>query len=442
MPLQYIGIRVCGRPNEILDKVRAVVRRLGVGHVVPVMFHEKKSKGEFYVFLGFEHAQVNVVPEQVGQVVEQAGFTSPLRVPFTHEQIKGMIDPQEFDTSGTDRIPYCSRWVEATGDLFDLAEALFRDPPTEEPELSTRHDQLLAWLSAAGGGRWESFERASILSGVAGDNQQARNIYRMLNLLGHIEPSSDGREWSACPPVLVRRASAPTDGFLCGLRSPSWCESVRAAQAGQVCEQPRGVGPRRVSFGVPDGSQEGPSGLPIRMRIEPLAVTVLGLLPDLGGWERELEQVVGLTNPQKVERWEGQGYAEVNDFYYRGGGYHGRTGLYRAALGDGRSTRRLSFFFDEPSQRIVRGDWCGLRFLARQREGAKNDALWQAGNGTGELIVAGSRRWPLLYERTLVLCSGLLPEENPRTKLLHYAEIPLGVAQGLSSRLGVSLETL
>jgi hypothetical protein len=76
------------------------------------------------------------------------------------------------------------------------------------------------------------------------------------------------------------------------------------------------------------------------------------------------------------------------------------------------------------------------------KEGKPGDALWQRANGSGALILANRRRWPLVYERTLVLASGLLPEHNPRTDLLQYHEIPLTAARALTSRLGVALEIL
>ena len=48
----------------------------------------------------------------------------------------------------------------------------------------------------------------------------------------------------------------------------------------------------------------------------------------------------------------------------------------------------------------------------------------------------------MLFEKMLVLASGLLPEHNPRTDLLQYHEIPLTAATALTSRLGVALELL
>jgi hypothetical protein len=55
------------------------------------------------------------------------------------------------------------------------------------------------------------------------------------------------------------------------------------------------------------------------------------------------------------------------------------------------------------------------------------------------LILRGLDRWPALYERALVLASGLLPSQSANG-LLHYSGIPLELAHALAKRLGVELE--
>src|SRR5262249_5017486 len=157
-------------------------------------------------------------------------------------------------------------------------------------------------------------------------------------------------------------------------------------------------------------------------------------LPDLDGWRQSLQPIIGLTNPRTVERWEGQGYAEDTSFYIRDGRYHGRPGLYRVTRGEGRHQSQLMFYFDEEGQRVLRGDWYGLRFLALRRSGHRCDALWQKQRGNGcSLVLRASERWPMIYERTLVLSSGLLPEYQRGGSLLRYLDVPLPTAQALAA---------
>lgn len=442
MPRQYMAVRVTGNPNEILDLVRHRVRGFGCGHVVQVVHYEKRAKGEYYVFLGFETPHLGWVPEDVGNIFDTPRFAGQRLGPLNLDQIRGMLDPTEFDTSGSDRIPYLSRWVEEPGDLFDLIASDTGGVTPVDPEQTARFDRLLAWLSAVGEGRWESFVRACQTLGVIPDVQTARVVFRRLSLLGHVECSVDARTWTVCPPVIVRYASQPTRGFLSGLRTFRWGQQLPGSFAGDTCSQPGGQGPSRVAIEIPASPPQGPLGRPVCCRDEPLACTLAEMLPDLNGWEQSLQPVVGLTNPQRAERWEGNAYVEAPEFYFRAGRYHGRSGLYRITRGNDRRQTQLTFYFDAEHQHLVRGDWYGLRFLAMLKERKPGDALWQRANGSGVLILANRRRWPMVYERTLVLASGLLPEHNPRTDLLQYHDIPLTAAKALTSRLGVALEIL
>jgi len=382
------------------------------------------------------------VPEEVTNVFDTPRFAGQRLGPLDLDQIRGMLDPTEFDTSGSDRIPYVSRWVKEQGDLFDLIESVTGVVTPADPEQTARYDRLLAWLSAVGEGSKESFGRACQTLGVAPDIQMARGVFRRLSLLGHVEPSQDARTWTVCPPVLVRYASHPTRGFLSGLRTFRWGQQIPNSLAGDTCSQPEGQGPSRVALEIPASPPQGPLGLPVCCRDEPLACTLAELLPDLDGWEHSLQPVVGLTNPQRAERWEGNGYVEDPEFYFRAGRYHGRSSLYRITRSNDRRQTQVTFYFDAERQQMVRGDWFGLRFLAMLKEGKRAEALWQRANGSGVLTLANRWRWPMLYERTLVLASGLLPEHNPRTDLLQYHEIPLTAAKALTSRLGVALELI
>ena len=57
-----------------------------------------------------------------------------------------------------------------------------------------------------------------------------------------------------------------------------------------------------------------------------------------------------------------------------------------------------------------------------------------------ELLIPESQRWPLLYERALVLSSGLLPSRALNHEWLSYPRVPLGLARGLCEKLNVDLQ--
>lgn len=453
MARQFFSIQAVGTPNDVLHSIQSKVRALGCGHIVPVVYFEKRARGgQFYVFLGVEKNPGGEVPEEVNTLCERVryvkgvtsgGFVGQLLGPCSFEQIRSSLDRQEFDTSGSDRIPYCSRWVYDPGDLIDLLEVGGTEIP--DADRTARFDHLLTWLSSAGEGRWETFLRACQTLGVADDSSSARSVLRRFSLLGHVETSADAREWMICPPVFVRSPNCPTCCFWCGQRTDQWLGRLREFSAILPEHQPGSLAPSRVTIEVSDPVRTAIAGDSEASRFEwqeqPLSDVLAAHLPDLDGWQQSLQPIVGLTNPRTVERWEGQAYVEDTSFYIRDSRYHGQSGLYRVTRGEGRHQSQLMFYFDEIGQRLLRGDWYGLRFLALRRAGHRCEALWQGQNGNGSMLVLrASERWPIIYERALVLSSGLLPEQPSGSSLLRYRDIPLATAQALAGKLEVELE--
>jgi len=453
MARQFFSVLAVGTPNDVLHSIRLKVRALGCGHIVPVVYFEKKARGgQFYVFLGVEGSASGKAPDEVNVLCERVryqkgvtsgGFVGQLLGPCSFEQIRSSLDPQEFDTSGSDRIPYCSRWVHDPGDLIDLLDV--GGAATPDSDRTARFDHLLTWLSSVGEGRWETFLRACQTLGVADDSSSARSVFRRLSLLGHIEASTDAREWIICPPVFVRPPNRPTRCFWCGQRTDKWLGRLREVSTVLPEDQPGSLAPSRVTIEASDSFRAAIAADSEASRFEwheqPLSDVLAAHLPDLDGWQQSLQPIVGLTNPRTVQRWEEQAYVDDTSFYIRDGRYHGQPGLYCITRGEGRHQSQLMFYFDEEGQRLLRGDWYGLRFLALRRAGHRCEALWQGQNGNGSMLVLrASERWPMIYERTLVLASGLLPEHSSGSNLLRYRDIPLSTAQVLAGKLGVELE--
>src|SRR5262249_50005457 len=131
MPRRYVNVAVARDPNEVLSKVRAWVRLLRCGDVIPVVYFSKKVCKDYYVFLGYETFADAALPDEVGQLCEKAGFTGLVQKPLAFEELKPFLDPQEFDTTGSDRIPYRARWLGDSGDVLDLADACAAAPHTQ-----------------------------------------------------------------------------------------------------------------------------------------------------------------------------------------------------------------------------------------------------------------------------------------------------------------------
>ena len=112
--------------------------------------------------------------------------------------------------------------------------------------------------------------------------------------------------------------------------------------------------------------------------------------------------------------------------------------MYRLTRDGDRTGRALTLFFDPASQRWFRGDWYGLRFLALEALPGGVNAVYRSDRR--ELLIPDSQRWPLLYERALVLSSGLLPKRAPNPEWLSYPRVPLTMARRLCEKLNVVLQ--
>ena len=58
------------------------------------------------------------------------------------------------------------------------------------------------------------------------------------------------------------------------------------------------------------------------------------------------------------------------------------------------------------------------------------------------LLMPVDERWPLLYERALVLASGMLPCRVENSRMLRYSGIPSESIQLLTDKLNVSIQEI
>lgn len=428
--------------------------------VARVIRYSKPLQGENdrYIFLGISAANSAEATRIATEIFEaanerfQVGF-GELYPAGQLNQIEGnFLEPTEFPSDG--RIP-----VEPLREVEDLAGAFTYYDPTQPAARSTvdstPFDRFLKWLSAAGEGRWESFVRVARILGVAADAPNARRLFRRLVLLGHLDSSPDGRAWSIAPPVVVQSAEQPHSAFWCGCRSGSLLRSLPASW--QVCDlepQPDGFGPAKLPIVIPadvDDQWLSASTEPPTWQTPswggPVAERLAALLPNIDEWVRTLQPVVTLTPPDAVEQWDLTSASFLSAPGFRidtTGRCHGATGLYRLAYGQAPNVYHLTVFLDAaaaPGAQLLRGEWYGLRFLALCRDGKKKPkAVWSEPNG-GTVAILVRQRWPLLFERALVLASGLLPDNTVNSRWLYYRGVPLGLAQLISDRLGVEVET-
>ena len=162
------------------------------------------------------------------------------------------------------------------------------------------------------------------------------------------------------------------------------------------------------------------------------------LLPDLEGWKDLLPVIDRLsTTSYNIELWNGRQFAQCDRFYERHGKYFGESGMYRLTKKEDNNPYRIVLYFDEPNQRWLRGDWYGLRFLAYNSAGWHFEVKYDS--SANELIIPNEEHWPLLYERALVLASGMLPARDKNFRWRKYTNVSNELVQLLAEKLNVSI---
>ena len=410
----YLGFQAVGNAKDIIERIRAIVRRYHLGRFIPVVRVEKRPRGQFLVFVGIESPAKGEIPPELEPLFQLHNLTHPQEYIFTLDQIRRMVSgPMEVqDYAPT--IPYLEP-PPLDPDPFG--------PPSEdegaaEPESeldaimdrSQRYERLWLWLSAVGSGNWAAFQKACKALRLEGDGMTARRILRRLRLLGHIECSPDGNAWCAAPTVLLPihvGATEPTY-LVCGQQSVPLLAALRARADVGVVPQPNGVGPAAIRVRTDDvGSIRAELAAEGEARPVPIpaggAVTFARALPDLRGWVKTLPVLEGVQPyMHDLKCFAGEEFVPQP--------FTGKSGFYEFwPKGGATSTLRpaYSLFYDAEAQRWLRGDWYGLRFLAFQGHGVPCPIDYDA--PTGRLCVHEAFRWPELYERALVLASGRLP---------------------------------
>jgi hypothetical protein len=438
---RYVGVQTAGRAAQVLERIRQVVRSSDQTHAIPVIKVEKKPRGQFYIFLAIDGVEGSSrLPGPIAQVLRMAGLTGRQFWPLSLAEIKSMVATAEVETYGFSSLSYKPLWDRDVGDPYDLSDDTdFPETGVNDPVLAEKYNRLLYWLSATAEGTWEGLVRTCVTLGLADHSNKARRIMRRLMLLGHIECSKDGSAWMIAPLAFVSSLEKANMGFLSGQRTPKLLTVLMGFGILTECSQPRDEGPSRIEIScasLAGGALEIAPGIVLQV-VGAASERLAELLPDLQGWKATLASIDKLNTANcLVERWDGRIYVSCPDFYERGNQYFGAPGLYR--LTREANSYRTVLYFDSDQQKWLKGDWYGLRFLAYKAAQQQCKAVYRV--STNELLIPADQRWPMLYERALVLASGQLPRVADNHNWLAYEGISYRTAQTLTHKLSALLE--
>lgn len=429
--------------QQTCARIKQQVERQGLSDILPLVKYERGRQKEYYLGIAIDGNSVSEgrdAADFARHVLVDAGVSIARNPQFSfvveaHEVqrlLSGTLEcdsftiPIIFDLAGNVDGP-------SVDQLFaevDAADMLRAEP---NPGDTQKHSRLLEWCSAVGSGELARIQQTCQSLGFPSDWGGAWSILRRLVLLGHLEFAGNSLRWSVIPPTLI----APDDDSDCmilvGQRTPGMINSIRSCFS--IEEQPQIDGPPRIVIQQAHGDVFCRPGRRV-FEAGYAARELTNLLPNLNEWVSRLptwdEQEFGRFD---IERYEPQfdqfhEVSRIDDRY--------KSCLYRFTF---KHQRIVTLgFFDDRANRWICGDYYGLRFLARVRHGNCRAALRSQ---TNQLVIPLTDRWPLPYERALVLASGALPN-RVRTEqgetVLSYQGITRPLAERLSVLLDLELE--
>lgn len=312
------------------------------------------------------------------------------------------------------------------------------DAGVAKTALSVKYDNLFAWLCATGQGTYDTFRRTAIALDLPVEDGSARALLRRLRVLGHVEVSEDGQRWFVTPPTVVQLDDG-SGYFLAGARDTRVIEALEGTAlrcGGQVSVDRH-------------EAREAPRAVRITGVTEAEIVGVLTEAVDAAGAagaaaRRLAEALPHIDHAQalfsrvyhpNIHAFELALY-DANSRDYKDVSGPSRTGLYR--LRSGRSNdgpdRTLLYLRDEDAW--YRGDWYGLRFVARHAAGER--CMLGYDPRVGEVAIAKDWHLPELYERALVLASGMLARNDK--DLLVYSGVTRETLDILVQKLNAIVE--
>jgi hypothetical protein len=441
----YKGFSYRGSPQILVEQIANQVQLHNLSQVIPLLRIEKDvgARKQFYFFLAIESTQPDEIPTEVSEshLLKLNYFKKPVKNPINfktslnYEEIKSMVGIAHDVHNYTHNIPYQPKPV-SDDNPFDFTASLITSQPylqDDGKDFSHQYERLLYWLSALGAGSWESFKKTCQSLELA----EPRRILRRLKLLGHLESSADGSKWSISPIALVK-VSSPSEFqefVLCGQRSLKLVQKLEQLTTVTSINQ-RDAPPcihlqlahsKNVSYLIEQITEFS------LIDAGESSSQLANILQNIDTWQQNLRNLQGIV-PSSYE-WK---YFDGNDFVDCISPKE--TGMYQLSPREINNSFTRTLFYDQPNDKWLQGDWYGLRFLALYHN-QDISCIVHYNKTTESLEIPLDQRWPEIYERALVLASGLLPtyQRTEQGLWLVYKRISPKLATQLTDKLGIRL---
>lgn len=355
---------------------------------------------------------------------------------FTYAKIKSMVGAAHDVFDHTNPLPYNPIETFQDDDPFNVNFQTIEKYINQIKDYSQIYQNFLYWLSAVGYGSWDLFKKTCDILGL----DEPKRVLRRLKLLGHIETSSDGKKWSIAPTALVKISSFDgiSEYILCGQQNSQLVEQLQTFADIHTINQPNYNQLfciklkliNTISIETIIDTVKNKMNVSIN-NSDYIAQKLAKILPDLEEWKLSLRPLGGII--KSLYNWR---YFQNSDFVECT--LPQQTGMYQMWDRGNQNARCRTLFYDQDTDTWRQGDWYGLRFLALYY--SQHNLIARYNPKTLQLAIPYCQRWPELYERALVLASGLLPEYHQtedRNLWLIYKNISFDLACQLTQKLYV-----
>ena len=429
--------------RQLCADIKQCVERLGLSPYLPLVKYEIGRGHEYYLGIAVDGNNEYAISSG-RDILTQLGVASAknpdLSWVVSAEETAGLLRGNLQCDSFTiplfyepdQEVPSVSR--EQVYSVLDVDEL---EPMHPQPPESSLMDRLLYWCSATGSGDLSRMQHTCQLLGISIEWGGAWSVIRRLTLLGHLEfDARNGIRWGCVPPALVTSAEDDNCSFLTGQRTPALLQML--SERSDTVEHAQYEGPSQITLKGVDHDAIATSRQPSSILNLGCASRRMGdLLPDFDSWVEQLPT----WDERDFGRYQVERYLPHSDEFCAAASVsQPDPGLYRFSLEEDQHRYPWLAFYDCKASRWIGGDRYGLRFIARNSARVCRIAYR---NTTKELLMPLSDRWPMPYERALVLADGLLPDrlqDESGEQVLSYSGVPRELAETLCSLLRLDMD--
>lgn len=435
----YRAYYAYGSVQKYVERISNQVRRYDLGDVLPRVCYERpgrrrRGQQQFYLFVGINSEQKGHIPEKISGFLTQVLQLRQQVGDFSFEEIKTMVSAEIDIEDYARKIIYTPPSPPDFDVPFDFT-TFSGIEPAHDGTTTEAYNQLLYWASTVGSGTWQSFKALCRHFGITDESTNARHIFRRFRLLGHVEYYDGGKKWTICPPCLVeigQNEHGAHQYVLAGQRSQKFIQWLQDIADIEVLPQVEKNAPDCVAIDV-ESREQLERIIKDSSRISSLSLRYAGeassrlasILPDLEGYQKSLTSILHIVPSfYTIQKWHHEQFIDCV--------FQQETGFYHLSSENTNGyAHHFTLFYDAPHERWQQGDWYGLRYLARYKAGEKCEVFSHPSQSRVALHI--NYCWPDLYERALVLSSGLLPER--RQGWFYYNNVSPVVIRTLAQKL-------